>query len=125
MTLDILIFVAFVSGVTLIWRTLNDDHPKLKSFVQSLPYIGEPLSCGVCTSYWFTLFTLFIFDPLSFWTPALAFPNSMLTTLLILGVKWFALGTAVLFLRSSVIVSLEGSAVLKHQHHRGHQEEQK
>jgi hypothetical protein len=105
-----------VSGATILWRTIKDDHPRFKAFVIGLPLVGPALQCGICISYWFSLAALAVVDPLPGWRPALPHGLGGLEPLLMLGIVWFALGTAVLFTRSLIIVQLEAGGILKHRH---------
>jgi hypothetical protein len=108
---DYLIITASITAVTILWRTVKDDRPRFKEFVRGLPLIGEPLSCGVCVSFWFSLPVVLVFNPLALWQP---YP------LLNLLCGWLCVSIGVLLLRSLIIVLLEAGATLKHRHHDSH-----
>lgn len=110
------ILVMVVAGVTILWRTLKDDHPKLKTFVQNLPVVGEALMCGICIAYWFSLPVALVMDIFPMWQA-----QTSVDPIALFFVEWIALGTGVLLLRSAIIVLLEAGAILKHRHHSSHQ----
>lgn len=99
------LFIGGVAGATILWRTLMDDHRTLREAVCRLPLIGGSFVCGVCTSYWFTLAALIAAGRAS--TPDIL-------------AYWLALGTAVLFVRSIVLATLDLAAILKHRHLQNH-----
>ena len=118
MSTDYLILTATVAAATILWRTIKDDFPKFKTFVRNLPYIGEPLSCGVCTSAWFSLVAVLFINPLSSWEPAL-YPPLLPIAQFFCG--WFSLTAGVLITRGIIGVLLDGGAVLKHRHTSSHE----
>lgn len=105
-----------VAGATILWRTIKDDHPRFKKFIVNLPLVGPALQCGICVSYWFSLVALALVDPLPGWRPVLPYDLGLFEPAIILGLMWFALGTAVLFARSLIIVQIEAGGILKHRH---------
>lgn len=114
---DYFILVAVVSTATILWRTIKDDHPKLKTFIRNLPFVGEPLSCGVCTSAWFSLVAILFINPLAQWNPDLYTPLLPVARLFC---AWFAVTGGVLIARGIISVLLDGGAVLKHKHTTSH-----
>lgn len=118
-----LILTTTVTGVSLIWRTIKDDHPAFKAWVRGLPMVGESLSCGVCVSYWFSLIAVAIVNPITDWVPTLWHPLSPLSGMFVFIAGWITVGTGVLFTRSLTIVLLESAAILKHRHTTTHQNE--
>lgn len=105
-----------VAGATILWRTVKDDFPAFKKFVIGLPLVGPALQCGICVSYWFSLAAIALINPLPGWYPVLPYDLGAFEAFLVLGIQWFALGTAVLFTRSLIILQLEAGGILKHRH---------
>lgn len=120
MLIDYLIIAASVTAATLLWRTLQDDHPSFKAAIEGLPLIGASLVCGVCVSFWFSLPIVIAYNPLTGWQPPLgAWMLPALPALVFLA-GWLSVSLGVLFARSATIVLLEGGAVLKHKHLSSH-----
>ncbi len=101
-----LVLAFAIAGATIIWRVLVDDYPQLRARVCRIPIFGRSLVCGVCVSYWFSLAGLLA-------TGHMQWDLSLI-------IHWFALGTAVLFVRSAVLATLDLAAILKHKHLQTH-----
>ncbi len=115
-----LIITGVVSTTTLIWRNLKMDHPQIKAYVTKLPLIGGALSCGFCSSMWFSLLGVLIVNPIQMWETGATIFTGIPHDVFVLCSGWFTVGLGVLFSRSAVIVLMEASAVLKHMHHENH-----
>ncbi|HWB34158.1 MAG TPA: hypothetical protein VG753_02485 [Candidatus Paceibacterota bacterium] len=120
MLTDYLIITASITAATLLWRTLQDDHPSFKAAIERLPLMGSSLICGVCVSFWFSLPIVIAYNPLIGWHPALSQMLAQFLPALVFLAGWLSVSLGVLFARSATIVLLEGGAILKHKHRSSH-----
>lgn len=70
----------FVAGVSVLWRNMREDLPKIDTlFLNRLPWIfRKSLKCGYCFTMWFAFFFLCVFQPLEDWIP----PNHLSPSLI-------------------------------------------
>jgi hypothetical protein len=99
-----------IGSFSVIWRKLLNDLPRLRGWIAvRVPYpISRALTCGFCFTYWFSLGSLLLFDPLNGWLPPLQFfiPAS-LSFIIYIFFSWMALGFAALLWRSLFVIIQE------------------
>lgn len=109
------ILATAVTSISLTWRMVLLDHPRLDKALESIPYIGNGLVCGFCVPMWLTLLFVTVLNPLhGMETGILGVP------LVRFMVGWFSTATAVLFMRFSIVALFEGSGFLSHLHRESH-----
>src|SRR3989344_5881101 len=101
MILSIFIISVSIASIGTIWKSLIRDIPSLKNFLKRvLPsLVSQAVFCGFCMTFWISLFTVLIFNPLASWVLPFRFPISNLfvinffhfifSWMTIGGVAWF------------------------------------
>jgi hypothetical protein len=99
-----------IGSVSVIWRKLLNDLPRLrKNISEHVPYpISRALTCGFCFTYWLSLESLIIFNPLNGWLPPLqAIVPAQLSLFIYICFSWMALGFVALLWRSLFVIIQE------------------
>jgi biopterin-dependent aromatic amino acid hydroxylase len=99
-----------IGSFAVIWRKLLNDLPRLRDFIQKrIPYpLSRALMCGFCFTYWLSLASLIIFDPLNGWLPPLqGFTSPTLHPFAYLFLSWMLLGFVALLWRSLFVIIQE------------------
>lgn len=99
-----------IGGFAVIWRKLLNDLPQLRDGIRNhIPYpLSRALVCGFCFTYWLSLASLAVFDPLGAWLPPLTpFMPPALDPLIHLGLSWMMLGFVALLWRSLFVIIQE------------------
>ena len=99
-----------IGSFAVIWRKLLNDLPQLREGIKThIPYpLSRALTCGFCFTYWFSLGSLIIFNPLNGWLPPMQpIIPSMLGPSIYLSVSWMLLGFIALLWRSLFVMIQE------------------
>jgi hypothetical protein len=95
MIISVLLTAAFVAGVGHTWRMLVSDLKWLSIALERyLPQgVNHAVTCPVCFTYWATLFTVVVFNPLEGLMPAFRLPLLLpFRTPLSIIFSWFSVG---------------------------------
>lgn len=99
-----------IGSFSVIWRKLLNDLPRLRENISNhIPYpISRALVCGFCFTYWLSLGSLLVFNPLNGWPPPLqaGVPTELLSFIYIC-VSWMTLGFVALLWRSLFVIIQE------------------
>jgi hypothetical protein len=91
-----------VASFSVIWRKFLNDLPQVKRWILAhIPYpINRTLTCGFCFTYWLSLASLFIFNPLQEWIPPLRWEFLLpMQPLVSIFFAWMAVGFSALIIR--------------------------
>ncbi len=107
MTLHFFIFIILgISGLSVLWRKILIDFPKLDTFLQSwLGAIGYALICGFCYTYWLSLAAVLVFGPIELVQNNQFFANyGLLQELILIGLSWMAIAFCAQTLRFIFVI---------------------
>jgi hypothetical protein len=110
MILNLIMTGLAIGSFAVIWRKLLNDAPRLRNGIKAhIPYpISRALTCGFCFTYWLSLVSLIIFNPLNGWLPPLqSVIPSTLIPFIYLSVSWMTLGFISLLWRSLFVIIQE------------------
>jgi hypothetical protein len=99
-----------IGSLAIIWRKLLNDLPRLREGIKIyIPYpISRALVCGFCFTYWLSLGSLVVFNPLGGWLPPIQpFIPAMLDPMIYILVSWMLLGFIALLWRSLFVILQE------------------
>jgi hypothetical protein len=99
-----------VGSFSVIWRKLLNDLPRFRKNIDThIPYpISRALICGFCFTYWLSLASLLIFDPLKGWLPPLqTIVPTELSPFIYICFSWMTLGFIALLWRSLFVIIQE------------------
>jgi len=93
-----------IAGASVLWRSFLYDSRMLREGVRGrLPkFFGKALTCGLCFTFWLSLFVALITDPFAGWLPPFRFALSPgLYAPIQIFVSWMALGMLSALIRFS------------------------
>jgi len=99
-----------VGSFSVIWRKLLNDLPRFRKGIKKyIPYpVSRALICGFCFTYWLSLGSLIVFNPLGGWLPPLrAIIPVALNPLIYIFISWMILGFTALLWRSFFVIIQE------------------
>lgn len=99
-----------IGSFSVIWRKLLNDLPRLRNLIgKHAPYpISRALTCGFCFTYWLSLGSLSIFNPLNDgFPPVQAIVPAVLFPFIYIFVSWMMLGFVALLWRSLFVIIQE------------------
>jgi hypothetical protein len=99
-----------IGSFAVIWRKLLNDLPRLREGI--MKYIPHPasraLTCGFCFTYWLSLGSLIVFDPLGGWLPPIRqFIPATVASFIYVFCSWMILGFTALLWRSLFVIIQE------------------
>lgn len=99
-----------IGSFAVIWRKLLNDLPRLRDSIKKyIPYpISRALVCGFCFTYWLSLVSLVVFNPLGDWLPPLqSIVPVALDPFIYISISWMILGFIALLWRSLFVIIQE------------------
>lgn len=61
-----------IAGFTVLWRKILHDFPVIgEQLSLRLPVVGKAFTCGLCFTYWISLFFVLWYNPVPNWTGTL------------------------------------------------------
>lgn len=117
MNLEIyLVAIGISTVISLIWRNILDDNPKLLTWFNEIPFIGKSFICSFCYPQWISLIVTILIAPriFNYTIFSVDIPFSELF------VDWFLVSFAVLIFRPLTSLLMDASAIYKHKHQELH-----
>lgn len=101
-----IIIILGISGLSVLWRKILIDFPKLDAFLQSwLGPIGYALICGFCYTYWLSLFAVLLFGPAELLASNIFFSSpGVFKELILIGISWMAIAFCAQTLRFIFVI---------------------
>ncbi len=99
-----------VGSLAVIWRKLLNDLPRFREGIKIyIPYpMNRALTCGFCFTYWLSLGSLIVFNPLGDWLPSVQpIIPATLDPVIYFFVSWMILGFIALLWRSLFVIIQE------------------
>lgn len=102
MITDIILSAFVIAGAAMIWRQIVEDLPILDRFLRNRLFTlaGNALTCSFCTTFWFSLAWVIVFDPLSGWLPVARFKQVPFPIVFQIISSWMVVGVAALTVRA-------------------------
>ena len=110
MIFNLIMTALAIGSFAVIWRKLLNDLPQLRDGITKyIPYpASRALMCGFCFTYWLSLGSLIIFNPLNGWLPPTQpFIPPVIDPFVYIFFSWMVLGFTALLWRSLFVVIQE------------------